>query len=54
MVLLVDIELIENPPSHFQADGKFNIKKNSSVDSVDGSDGTSAIYINNTNFTCRK
>ncbi|MEE2745706.1 MAG: hypothetical protein VX617_02370, partial [Pseudomonadota bacterium] len=45
-----DIELIENPPSYFQGDGKFNIKKNSPVESVDGGDGTPAIYINDTSI----
>lgn len=43
-----DIELIENPPAYFQGDGKFNIKKGSSANSVDGGDGTPAIYINDT------
>ena len=45
-----DIELIENPPAYFQHDGKFNIKKGSSAHSVDGGDGTPAIYINDTSI----
>ena len=45
-----DIELIEKPPEFFQREGKFNIKKGSSAHSVDGGDGTPAIYINDTSI----